>query len=102
MIPAGLEVSQSGTCFEHSRGSLYWMAPEILFGAPYGRRADIWALGCTILEIATGEYPWCSTFAPGSESNIKVDLETLKNKMLAEELPEMPSTLTPSAIDFIQ
>ena len=28
-------------------------------------------------------------------------LETLKNKMLAEQLPEMPSTLTPSAIDFI-
>lgn len=81
------------------------MAPEILFGAPYGRRADIWALGCTILEIATGEYPWCSSFTPGSENknnnNIKSDLETLKNKMLAEQLPEMPSTLTPSAIDFI-
>jgi mitogen-activated protein kinase kinase kinase len=57
-IPADLEVSQSGRCFENCRGSLFWMAPEILYGEPYGRRSDIWALGCTILEIASGCHPW--------------------------------------------
>jgi len=36
------------------------MAPEILCGEPYGRRSDIWALGCTIIEIATGKHPWAS------------------------------------------
>jgi len=36
------------------------MAPEILYGEPYGRRSDIWALGCTIIEIATGKHPWFS------------------------------------------
>ena len=57
-IPADLEVSQSGRFFEQCKGSLYWMAPEILYGEPYGRRSDIWALGCTMVEITTGKHPW--------------------------------------------
>lgn len=81
VILEGLDVSQSGTCFEHTKGSLYWMAPEILFGDPYGRRADIWALGCTILEIATGEQPWSEKLSNtndqknGGQLKIKSDLE---------------------------
>ena len=57
------------------------MAPEILFGDPYGRRADIWALGCTILEIATGEQPWSEKLSNtndqknGGQLKIKSDLE---------------------------
>ena len=75
------------------------MAPEILFGAPYGRRADIWALGCTILEIASGQHPWAKE--SGTES-MKIELEELKRNMLAEVLPDIPSTLSTDAIDFIK
>ena len=70
------------------------MAPEILHGEPYGRRSDIWALGCTILEIASGKHPWY-------QDNI-VDLDDLKQKMLEEALPQIPEQLSDSAKDFIR
>ena len=69
------------------------MAPEILCGEPYGRRSDIWALGCTIIEIATGKYPW-------SADNI-TDLDDLKTRMLEEKLPMIPQDIGVNAKDFI-
>merc|ERR1719183_895906 len=33
---------------------LFYRAPEVLIGAPRGRKIDIWSTGCTIFELATG------------------------------------------------
>lgn len=39
-------------------GSAYWMAPEVVKRKEHGTKADIWSVGCTVLEMATGDHPW--------------------------------------------
>ncbi|CAF0975511.1 unnamed protein product [Adineta ricciae] len=39
-------------------GTAHWTAPEIIQGNIFGRKADIWSLGCTIVEMLTTGPPW--------------------------------------------
>eukprot|EP00760_Papus_ankaliazontas_P039643 PhM_4_TR9746/c4_g1_i1/m.99891/K04421/MAP3K3, MEKK3; mitogen-activated protein kinase kinase kinase 3 len=41
-----------------SRGTPVWMAPELIRGEGLTWRSDIWSLGCTVMEMLTGRYPW--------------------------------------------
>ena len=40
------------------KGTPYYMAPEVLKRSGHNTSADIWSLGCLIIEMFTGKAPW--------------------------------------------
>ncbi|WIA31226.1 hypothetical protein OEZ86_001224 [Tetradesmus obliquus] len=74
------------------RGSACWMAPEVVRGQGYGRKADIWSLGCTVLEMLSGKHPW-----PDIDNQFAVML-AIHN---ATQGPPRPPGLSPLANDFL-
>ncbi|XP_010421756.1 PREDICTED: mitogen-activated protein kinase kinase kinase 9-like isoform X2 [Camelina sativa] len=56
----------------------------------YGSPADIWSLGCTVLEMCTGQIPY-SDLQP-VQAHIRIEMGTL---------PDIPDTLSLDAQDFI-
>uniref|UniRef100_A0A8C4T269 Mitogen-activated protein kinase kinase kinase 2 n=1 Tax=Erpetoichthys calabaricus TaxID=27687 RepID=A0A8C4T269_ERPCA len=48
----------SGTGIKSVTGTPYWMSPEVISGEGYGRKADIWSVGCTVVEMLTQRPPW--------------------------------------------
>ena len=40
------------------QGSVFWMAPEVVKQTSYTAKADIWSLGCLVVEMMTGTHPF--------------------------------------------
>ena len=40
------------------KGTPFFMAPEVLNEGKYGRKGDVWAVGCTVIQMLTGKPPW--------------------------------------------
>ncbi|MBA0612781.1 hypothetical protein Godav_013342 [Gossypium davidsonii] len=74
------------------KGTAFWMAPEVVNqkGQGYGLPADIWSLGCTVLEMLTREIPYHQ-------------LECMQAlfRIGKGEPPPIPDSLSKDAQDFI-
>ncbi|XP_071680317.1 mitogen-activated protein kinase kinase kinase 18-like [Lolium perenne] len=73
-------------------GTPAFMAPEAARGETQGPAVDIWALGCTIIEMATGAAPW-QRFAS--------TVATLHHVAFSGEAPELPRWLSEEGKDFL-
>merc|ERR1740121_1495771 len=74
------------------RGSIHWMAPEVIAHERYGRAADIWSYGCVIIEMGTAMVPW-GKFDNNFAAIVKIGM--------SEETPPLPEGLSEVAEDFI-
>lgn len=70
-------------------GTPMFMAPEVARGEEQGFPADIWALGCTVIEISTGTSPW------------PIGTTTLHRIAFSGELPAFPAMLSDIGKDFL-
>ncbi|KAH7300429.1 hypothetical protein KP509_24G062200 [Ceratopteris richardii] len=74
------------------KGSAYWMAPEVIDPTKtYGLPADIWGVGCTVLEMATRQLPFSG-----------LEWTKVLWKVGHGELPPIPDSLSEEAKDFIK
>jgi serine/threonine protein kinase len=75
------------------RGTPVFMAPEVARGEEQGCPSDIWSLGCTIIEMATGSSPW---------PNVDDPISTLYHIAYSNYGPKIPCFLSHQAKDFIE
>jgi mitogen-activated protein kinase kinase kinase len=61
--PGAAAAAAAGAGRQNSmQGTPMYMAPEVIRGSAPGRTgaADVWSLGCVVLEMVTGRRPWAS------------------------------------------
>ncbi|XP_051210134.1 mitogen-activated protein kinase kinase kinase 17-like [Lolium perenne] len=74
-------------------GTPAFMAPEVARGEEQGPAADVWALGCTVLQMATGRAPWSGMVGDAFAAMHRIGY--------TNATPEVPQWLSAEAKDFL-
>ncbi|KAM3275155.1 hypothetical protein ACQJBY_043869 [Aegilops geniculata] len=80
------------TAAKTMKGTPHWMAPEVIVGSGHTFSADIWSVGCTVIEMATGKPPWSQQY---QEVALLFHVGTTKSH------PPIPEHISPEAKDFL-
>jgi serine/threonine protein kinase len=98
-VTGGIKVSDFGASFKASQvsgdgtavmGTAHYMAPEAIRSGSSSAAADVWAVGCTMIEMATARRPW-------SERDFSGPWVALHHIVKGTDAPAIPSTLSPAA-----
>lgn len=73
------------------QGSVFWMAPEVVKQTQYTRKADVWSLGCLIVEMLTGEHPY-----PGFDQ-----MQAIFKIGGSDSAPDIPEDISADCRDFL-
>ncbi|KAI6028744.1 Pkinase-domain-containing protein [Pisolithus orientalis] len=73
------------------QGSVFWMAPEVVQQKVHTTAADIWSVGCLVVEMLTGEHPWAQLTQ--TQAIFKIG-QSAK--------PEIPCDISSEAEDFLR
>ncbi|KAF3789428.1 Mitogen-activated protein kinase kinase kinase 3 [Nymphaea thermarum] len=74
-------------------GTPLFMAPEVARAESQGSAADVWALGCTMVEMATGQPPWAA--------EVTDPISALYRIGCTDAVPEIPENLSEEGQDFL-
>ncbi|KAG1756726.1 Pkinase-domain-containing protein [Suillus paluster] len=72
------------------QGSAFWMAPEVVKQTAHTSAADIWSVGCLVVEMLTGEHPWAQL----------TQMQAIF-KIGQSAKPAIPSDISSEAQDFL-
>eukprot|EP00667_Euglena_gracilis_P002976 EG_transcript_2983 len=73
------------------KGTIKWMAPEVCLGNGGCKASDVWSLGCTVVEMLTGESPF-----PGIDQ-----FSLLFHVAMGKCEPQIPEAVSGDCKDFL-
>ncbi|KAL0921177.1 hypothetical protein M5K25_008224 [Dendrobium thyrsiflorum] len=73
-------------------GTPVFMAPEVMRGEEQWVADDVWSLGCTVLEMATGKSPWPEATNP---------VVAIHKISFSSYVPAMPEWISEKGKDFM-
>ncbi|ORX60344.1 Pkinase-domain-containing protein [Hesseltinella vesiculosa] len=86
-----LQVTSTAAHRPSLQGSIFWMAPEVVKQTQYTKKADIWSLGCMVVEMFTGDHP----FPAFSQMQAIFQIGSYT-------MPDIPTHISPDAKDFLK
>jgi serine/threonine protein kinase len=80
-------------CIDVIKGSIPWMAPEVIKRENMGKPADVWSLGCLLIELVTAKTPW---------NEFTSHYQAIYRIAKSDDIPNIPENISSSLFNLIK